>query len=405
MPKKALVRSIEIWNHIQRSTEFGAVVSNAALDWNRVVERKNEIIHKFTSGKEPRLKKLGVDLVRGHARFTSPDSIQVGDNEYTAERFLIGTGSKSANPPIEGIEYAITSQEILDVTELPESLAIIGGGVISLEFAHVFANAGVKVTMVVRGSTLLSSQDAETSQIIQEITESRGINVMTHAETKRITKGSGGHVIHAQLDGKEIEIAADLVLNATGRAPNVDDLGLEQAGIVYTAKGIQVNEYFQTTSPKVYAAGDVIGGLMLTPVAAYEAKAAIRNALRGNVETADYSGVPHAIFTLPPVASVGLSEEKANKKGIEYQTHKAYLKHSGVAIILGEEEGYIKILSEKTTGRIIGFHMVGVHADEIIHAMAIAIKANLTIQALSEVTNVHPTISEMLILMAAEAAK
>lgn len=403
MPKKALVRSIEIWNHIRRSEEFGATLSTPSLHWRKVVERKNEIIERFRSGKEPQLNKLGVDLVRGHAMFTSPSSITVDGQEYTADRFLIGTGSKSSIPPIEGIEHAMDSKEILDIKELPDSLAIIGGGVIGLEFAHIFANAGVKVTMILRGNTLLKSQDSESSQLIHEISENRGIKIVTNAKVEKIFKEDNGHLIQAVVDGEKQQIAADLILNATGRIPNLDQLGLEQAGIHYSVNGIEVNEYLQTSAPSVYAAGDCIGGLMLTPIATYEGRLAVRNAFRGNVQKVDYSSVPHAIFTLPPVASVGLTEDVAKKNGIDFQVHKSFLSQSGVAIILGEEEGYIKILSEKETGRIIGVHMVGLHADEIIHEMAIVMKAKMTIQDLSEVINVHPTISEMLMIMAVEA--
>ncbi|MBM7661844.1 pyruvate/2-oxoglutarate dehydrogenase complex dihydrolipoamide dehydrogenase (E3) component [Bacillus mesophilus] len=392
---------MEVWNNIQQAEEFGANVSDATLNWTRVIERKNTIINKFTSGKEPKLKKLGVEFVRGHAKFASPTSIKVGDSEYYGERFLIGTGSKPSTPAIKGIEHAVTSKEILNLTSLPSSIAILGGGVISLEFAYILASAGVNVTIVLRGNTLLKTMDNETSELVLNMTKERGIEVKTNVHTESVLKhGDGHYTLIGQVDGKTLELETEIVMNATGRTPQVDGLGLENAGVRYSDKGIHVNEYFETTASGIYAAGDVIGGLMLTPIATYEAKLAIRNAIRGNKEKADYTLVPHAIFTMPPIANIGLSEEAAKEKGIEYKVYKSYLKHSAVAIILGEEAGYIKILTDKETGQIIGFHMVGIHADEIVHSMAIAMKAKFTIHDLAEIINVHPTISETLMLMA-----
>lgn len=406
MPKKALVRSIEIWNSIQRAEEFGASVSDSKLDWKKVVSRKNTIIDKFTSGKEPQLKKLGVDFVRGHAKFSSPTTIIVGEEEYSADRFLIGTGSVPSIPKITGIELAITNKDILNLSELPESLIIIGGGVISLEFAYVFASAGVDVTIILRSHTLLSSMDKETSEMVLDITRSRGITVLTEVQTHTIrAKEDHGYVLEGEINGEMVDVEADLILNATGRTPAVNNLGLENAGVEFSSKGIVVNEYFETSTSGIYAAGDVIGGLMLTPIATYEAKIAIRNAIKGTQEMADYSVVPHVIFTSPPIASIGLSEEMALERGVDFDVHKSFLKNSGVAILLGEEEGYMKILTETDTGRIIGFQMVGIHADEIVHSMGIALRAKFTIHDLSEVMNVHPTISETLTLMAGNAVK
>jgi pyruvate/2-oxoglutarate dehydrogenase complex dihydrolipoamide dehydrogenase (E3) component len=391
---------MEVWNTIQRAGQFGAIVSDPKLDWQKVIERKDNIIGKFQNTKEPALKKLGVDLVKGSAKFTSPDTVRVGEQEYTAERFLIGTGSRPSLPPIEGIEYAMTSRELFDLKELPKSLVIIGGGYIGLEFSHIFGTAGVKVTILQRGDSLLRVEDKESSQVIQEITEKRGTNIKTRADVKRIEKSNDGFIVHYNAGDHPEEVHGEVVLISSGRTPNTDDLGLEAAGVEYSKRGIQVNEYLQTTAERIYAAGDCIGGLMLTPVATYEAKIAIRNALKGNHKEPDYTGIPHVVFTLPPVASVGLTEEAAAAKGIDYQVNRVSFSHNGIAILLGEEEGYAKILSEKPSGRIVGAHIVGVHADDLIHEIAIAIKGKMTLQDLSEVIHVHPTMSEALIMLA-----
>jgi dihydrolipoamide dehydrogenase len=405
MPKKALVRSIEVWNTIKRAEEFGASTMNAALHWEKVIERKDQIIGKFLSGKEPYLKKMGVDLIMGEAKFTSPDTIRVGDKEYTAERILIGTGSIPLIPPIEGMEHAKTSKDMFNLKQLPKSMIIIGGGYIGVEFAHIFANAGVKVTILQRGDRLLNTEDRETSEVIQEISVKRGINVQIKADVKRIEKIENGLSVHFNRGNNQERVSADIVLVATGIKPDLEDLGLEAAGVKYSNREIQVNEYLQTTAERIYAAGDSIGGITITPVATYEAKVAIRNAFRGNHQKVDYTVVPHAVFTQPPVASVGLTEEAAKEKGIDYDAHRVPFSHSGTAIILGEEEGFAKILTEKESGRIIGAHMVGAHADEMIHEMAIAMKGKFTLRDLSEVINVHPTMSEALILLAVASTK
>jgi pyruvate/2-oxoglutarate dehydrogenase complex dihydrolipoamide dehydrogenase (E3) component len=396
---------MEVWNTVKRGEEFGASKTDAVLHWPKVVERMEKIVNKFASGKEPYLEKLGVDLVRGEATFTSPEKVRVGDKEYTAERFLIGTGSIPALPPIEGIEHALTSNDMFHLKKLPSSLVIIGGGYIGLEFAHIFANAGAKVTVLQRGDRLLKTEDSESSKIIEEISEKRGINVKTNADVKTIEKTNNEFTVHFNTGNHSDEVRGEIVLAATGIKPDVEGLGLEAAGIEYSNRGIQVNEFLQTQAERVYAAGDSVGGINITPVASYEAKVAVRNAFKGNQERVDYSIVPHSVFTLPPVASVGLTEDAVKDKGIDYDAHKVPFSDNGTAIILGEEEGYAKILTEKESGSIIGAHIVGAHADEMIHEMAIAMMGKLTLQDLSKVIQVHPTMSEGLILLAMAGTK
>lgn len=405
MPKKALVRSIDVWNTINRGEEFGASVQNAKLDWPQVMARKDELIGKFVGGKKPYLKKMGVDYIEGEARFTSPETIQVGDQEYAAERFLIGTGSVPRLPAIEGIEWAKTNRDLLNLNPLPKSMVLVGGGVISLEFAHIYNSVGVDVTILQRGDVLLRTQDRETSDIIQAISEEKGIRVETGVNVQSIAKESEHYVVHYQQGDHTEQIVTHFVAMNVGRVPNVSGLDLEKANVEYDEKGISVNAYLQTSNERIYAGGDCIGGLMLTPKAAYDGKVAVRNAFLGNKEKVDYTLVPHAIFTSPPVASIGMTEDEARKKGVAFGTTKVPFTHNGTTILLGEEKGYAKILYEKQTGRLIGFHMVGVHADDIVHELAIAMRANMTIHELADVIQVHPTVSEAMIELAMEGAK
>ncbi|RKD26765.1 hypothetical protein BEP19_16325 [Ammoniphilus oxalaticus] len=398
MPKKALVRSADVWNTMQDAAEFGIVSEGLQLNWQRVMERKNRLIGSFVGGKGPYLEKMGVDLVMGEAQFISPEAIQVGDTTYTANRFLIGVGSDSARPPIPGIEHAITSKEILFTERLPKSMVVIGGGIIGMEFAHIMASAGTKVTLLHRSERVLPMVDRDSAEAIQEISKKMGIDLQLRADIEKIEQIDDNQlVVHAQVGDRSLQIEAEVVLVATGRRPNIVGLQLDAAGVEYTNRGIKVNEYLQTTAEKIYAAGDAIGGYMFTPIAAHQAKVAVRNALRGNELKPNYEHMTNAIFTQPPISGVGMTEQEAREKELDIVVAKASYNQSGTAILLGETEGHIKIIADKQTGALLGAHFVGADADELIHMMTIAIKAKLTVQDFEEIIPVHPTLAEFLI--------
>ena len=391
---------MDIWNSIKGASQFGIVAENTKLNWREVVQRKNTIIDKFVGGKGPYLEKMGVDLVMGEASFLSPDTLQVGEQTFTADRFLIGTGSESILPPIVGIEHGITSKELLFMDELPASLVVIGGGIIGMEFAHIFASAGSKVSILQRGDRVLKGEDQEVSFAIQEISEKHGIDIYLHCDVNRIRLDPNGkRLVDIKTPEGSFSVEGEAVLVATGRSPAVAGMNLEAAGVEYSKKGIVVNDFFQTTAERIYAAGDAIGGYMFTPIAAHQAKVAVRNALKGNHSKPDYRFMTRAIFTLPAVGSVGLTEEGAKKEGLDYAVGKLPYAHSGTAILLGETEGFFKVIVDKKTHRFIGAHFVGANADELIHLMTVAIKGNLTIDDFVETIPVHPTLAESLIEM------
>lgn len=396
---------MDVWKTVREAETFGVDTSEATFDWQKVQQRMDHWIGKFVSGKEPQLQKWGVDLLRGQAAFTSPNTIRVGDAEYQADRFLIGTGASAKKPDgIQGIDHAVTSKELFSWSSLPESMAIIGGGYIGMEFAHILNQAGVKVTLLQRGERLLKNEDAETSAYARDVTENQGVRIILHTDVKKI-ENHEDHMTVSYLAGDNSEtLSVDTVLNAAGRVPNIRDLNLEKAGVDYRDDGIVVNACMQTSAPSVYAAGDSIGGYMLTPVATREAKTAVQNAFSKRLAKMDYSLVPHAIFTLPPVASVGLTEEKAQQHHVDYGVSKSDLGKNGTAILLDKNEGYVKILWDKNDGTIIGGHMVGAYADEIIYEIAIAMKGRLTVQDLADVTQVHPTFSETFFALAHQAS-
>lgn len=397
MPKKALVRSTNVWNLMKKASEFGIVSSNLELNWQQVMQRKNKWIGQFVGGKGPYLEKMGVELVMGEAQFVSPKEIKVGDTIYSAERFLIGVGSESVLPPIEGIQHAITSKEILFMEQLPESMVVIGGGIIGMEFAHVFASTGTKVTVLHRGDRVLAMEDRDSSEVIQEISTKMGIDIYLHSDVKKIVQKEGKKVVHASAGDSSLQVEVEVVLVATGRKPNIDQLDLSTAGVEYTKRGIQVNDFFQTTSERIYAAGDAIGGYMFTPIAAHQAKIAVRNALKGNQVRPNYSLMTRAIFTQPPIGSVGLTEQQARDKGMDIIVGKASYAHSGTAILSGETEGHLKVIVDKQSREIVGAHFVGANSDELIHMVTVAMKGKLTVDDFMDIIAVHPTLAEFLI--------
>lgn len=382
---------------MKKAADFGILVQSPELNWSQVVQRKNNIIGKFVGGKGPYLEKMGVDLVMGEAQFISPQAVRVGNDVYEAGRFLIGVGSESVLPPFEGIEHGITSKEVLFMESLPKSMVVIGGGIIGMEFAHVFASAGSKITLLQRGDRVLKSEDPDSSRVIEEISRNMGMDIRLHCDVLKIEKSGKKKVVHAKGPDGEFQLEAEVVLVATGRKPSIEGLNLQAAGVEFSKQGIQVNEFLQTTSERIYAAGDAIGGYMFTPIAAHQAKAAVRNALMGNHVQPDYRHMTRAIFTLPPIGSVGLTEEEARKEGLDVAIGMLPYAHSGTAILLGETEGHMKIIIDKRTKQIVGAHFIGADADELIHLVTVAMKGKLTIDDFIEIIPVHPTLAESLI--------
>ncbi|TFB21452.1 NAD(P)/FAD-dependent oxidoreductase [Filobacillus milosensis] len=284
-------------------------------------------------------------------------------------------------------------------------MAIIGGGVIAMEFSHVFASAGVDLTVIEMGDRLLANEDLDSSKSIGEISKELGIEVLLNSKVKKVTKGENGKTVEVETPEGNKTIQVDEVLLAAGRVPNVGGLELEQIGVKVEKTGIQVNEYLQTTVEHIYAGGDGIGGYMLTPVASYEGRIAAKNAIENNIEKVDYSLVTRTTFTHPPVASIGLTEQEAIEKGMEINSNRLDFADVGPAVVLGETRGFVKLISDKKSKHLIGAHIVGPRAEELIHEIAIAMKGKLTITDLSEIISIHPSISEAVIGTAISADK
>jgi pyruvate/2-oxoglutarate dehydrogenase complex dihydrolipoamide dehydrogenase (E3) component len=359
------------------------------LDWRAVIARKNRLVATWGKGKAAGLARQGITVLRGQARFVGPHALRVGARQVTAEKVVIATGSSPGRPPIPGVEHALTSTQLLDRPIQPRRLVVIGGGYIGLEFAFICARAGTRVTVLQSGPAVLPALDDEVRGALLEIARGAGIEVRTGANVTRVSRRS----VTAEVGGKARSFPADTVLAATGRPPEIAGLGVEAAGIAVERGAIKVNQFRQSpTAPHVYAAGDVNGEHQHTPVAWYEGKLVAENALRGNGRPADFSIFPTAAFTIPAVAQVGLTEAEARRRGHRVAVSRAPFADSSAAGIRDETEGLVKAVYEEPTGRLLGVHILGAEAEELIHIAAVAMRGGLTRRDLAGMHYVFPTL-------------
>ena len=351
-------------------------------------ERKQVVVEQLRGGINMLLK--GVEVVQGKAQFKDAKTVTCNGTEYTADKFIIATGSVSASLPIPGADSCITSKEILELTEVPESLCVIGGGVIGLEFASIFRSFGSEVTVLEYCPNILPRFDVDLAKRLKQSLSKRGINIEVQAQVTRI---DGNTVTYIKKE-KEYTAQADKILMAVGRRPNVEGLNLEAAGIDYTRKGITVNDRFETNVPGIYAVGDVTGGIMLAHAATYQGLHAL-NAICGQADSINFDLVPAAVFTMPEVAMVGLTEEQCKEQQLEFRCLKSFYRANGKAVSMDETDGYCKVIVDNN-GKILGAHIMGAHASDLIHEIATAINLGATLDQLQSVIHAHPTLSEVL---------
>ena len=351
-------------------------------------ERKQAVVEQLRSGIDILLK--NVQVVRGRAEFKDSKTVLCNGQEYSADKIIIATGSVSASLPIPGAESCLTSKEILDLTEVPESLCVIGGGVIGLEFASIFRSFGTEVTVLEFCPNILPRFDVDLAKRLKQSLSKRGINIEVQAQVTRI---DGNTVTYIKKD-KEFTVLADKVLMAVGRRPNVDGLNLEAAGVDYTRKGITVNDRFETSVPGIYAVGDVTGGIMLAHAATYQGLHAL-NCICGQTDSIRFDLIPAAVFTMPEVATIGLTEEQCKEQELEVRCLKSFYRANGKAVSMDETDGYCKIIVA-SDGKILGAHLMGAHASDIIHEIAAVMNLGSNLDMLQSVIHAHPTLSEVL---------
>ena len=351
-------------------------------------ERKQAVIEQLRSGIDMLLK--GVEVVQGRAQFKDSKTVTCNGVDYTADKIIIATGSVSASLPVPGAENCITSKEILEFNEVPESLCVIGGGVIGLEFASIFRSFGSEVTVLEFCPNILPRFDSDLAKRLKQSLSKRGINIEVQAQVTRI---DGDTVTYIKKE-KECTVQAEKVLMAVGRRPNTDGLNLEAAGIDYTRKGITVNDRFETSVPGIYAVGDVTGGIMLAHAATYQGLHAL-NCICGQEDSIRFDVVPAAVFTMPEVAMVGLTEEQCKEQQLEFRCLKSFYRANGKAVSMDETDGYCKVIVG-ADGAILGAHIMGAHASDLIHEITTAINLGASLDQLQSVIHAHPTLSEVL---------
>ncbi|AKS38377.1 mercuric reductase [Anoxybacillus gonensis] len=404
VPSKTLLRAGEI-NYLAKNHPFlGLHTSAGTVDLSALIEQKNELVQNLRQAKYINLiDEYGFTLIQGEAVFLDETTVEVNGKKLSANRFLIATGATPAIPNIPGladVEY-VTSTTLLERKEVPKRLAVIGSGYIGIELGQLFHHLGSDVTLMQRSPRLLKTYDQEISEAITKALTTQGVRLLTGVAFERIEQDGNVKKIYVEIDGKKQVIEAEELLIATGRTPNTAALRLEAAGVTTSSRGeIIVNDYLQTTNPRIYAAGDVTLGPQFVYVAAYEGAIAAANAVGGQQKKIQLETIPAVTFSSPAVATVGLTEQQAKEKGYEVKTSVLPLEAVPRAIVNHETVGVFKLVADAKTGKLLGAHVVAEHAGEIIYAATLAIKFGLTINDLRETLAPYLTMAEGLKLVA-----
>ncbi|MBQ9462444.1 MAG: NAD(P)/FAD-dependent oxidoreductase [Bacteroidales bacterium] len=358
-------------------------------------ERKHAVVEQLTGGINQLMRNPLITVVQGVASLGCGHCVDVRADDgstlhFDADAIIIATGSVSASLPIPGAEKALDSSAMLELSEVPERLCVIGGGVIGLEFASIYRKFGSEVTVLEFCPNILPRFDVDLAKRLKASLVKRGIKIETSA---RVTAIEDGAVRWSKSD-KEFETAADCILMAVGRRPNLASLNLDEAGIEYTPRGIVVDENMQTNRPGIYAVGDITGGMMLAHVASAQGRKALAHII-GEACLIDMSVVPAAVFTVPEAATVGLTEEEC--AGRDISVGKANYRANGKAVASGEADGWCKVIADKATGKIIGAHILGAHSSDLIHEAAVLIALGATAGQAGDIIHAHPTLSEVLL--------
>lgn len=384
---------------MRRAGEFGLQAGPLGVDFRKIIARKDEIVRKSVENDAFRrmLQESGISLLEASATFLSPHELRVNGDGVRADRFIIATGSVPAVPPIQGLKETgyITSDEALQLQALPKSIVIIGAGAIGLEFAEFFAPLGSRVTVLEMLPRALPQEDEEISEAIQAYMEQDGIEFYTNAKVVRVTRNGDLKVVTAETAEGTKTFAAEEILVATGRKPLTDGLGVQTAGVELDRGFVVKDSELRTSQEHILTAGDVAGGYLFTHKAVYEGEIATHNALSEVTLEADYMAVPRVTFAEPQVGSVGLTERQAKEAGHEVRTAKVYLKNMGKGPAIGETKGFVKLVADDKTGRLLGWHVVSHLANEVIMEGVLAIRKGLTVMDIAGTIHPHPTIPEM----------
>ena len=399
IPTKALLHSVEILESARKGKDYGVNVGEPSIDFVKMMSRKNAVVNTLVTGVQHLMRSNAIEVIKGTGRVISPTEVEVDSGQkesVKAARIVLAPGSVPLVVPIPGVNGSgvITSDDALQLSEIPQSLLVIGGGAIGVEFATIFAKLGTKVTIVEMLPQIIPTEDHELSMSLKRVLEGDGIKIFTSAQVSRIEDApEGNKLISVAIGEGEQKLTAKLVLVAVGRKPNIEGLGLESVGIKTERGSITVNDRMETNIPGIYAAGDAIGGTLLAHVASAEGVVAIENAL-GKDSVIDYRVVPRCIYTMPEVAAVGLTESQAREEGLNLKVSRFPFTANPRALILGQPDGLVKVLSDAKSGEIFGTHIFGPQATELISEVALAMKMEATVSEISSTIHAHPTLSE-----------
>jgi glutathione reductase (NADPH) len=391
-PKKYLVAAAEVAHLSHQMARIG-IQPVAQIDWPALMRSKAAFTDAVPDRTVKDFQEAGIEQLYGTARFISPDEVAVDSGlSVRAEHIVIATGSKTARLDIPGAEFTVTSDEFLELAQLPRRVAFIGGGYIAMEFAHVAHAAGAKVSVLQRSNRILKRFDAELTSQLLEASLADGITITMGFDVCNVERSGGAFIVHGSA-GCAQAVEADLVVNCAGRVPDLDDLDLEAGGIDRSPDGVAVNEFLQSIgNPRVYAIGDACdAGPQLATVADMEAAIAAENILNGNRRITDYQGVPSVVFTQPPLAQVGMTENEAGSSGLHFRINRGSMSAWPSSRRIGQEYSFYKVLLEEESGRILGAHLLGHNAGEVINIFAMAMKFGLSNQDLKKMLWAYPT--------------
>lgn len=398
VPKKLFVYASQFQEAFNDASGFGWNVGDTAFDWPILRDRKNEEILRLNGIYRNLLANSGCHLIEGRGSLIDDHTVEVDGQQYTAERILVATGGWPFIPDIPGKEHIISSNEVFYLEDFPKRAVVVGGGYIAVEFAGIFAGLGVDTHLIYRGDLFLRGFDRDLREFVAQEVEKKGVNLHFNNNIDAIEKQVDGSLLLTLSDGSQQ--VTDCVLYATGRVPNVVGLGLEKLGIAQQKNGaIIVNDTFQTNVPSIYAIGDVIDRVQLTPVALAEGMALVRHLYQQGSAQVDYDLIPTAVFCQPNIGTVGLSEEQAREQGIDIDIYRSEFRAMKHTMSGNTERTLMKMIVDKITDKVLGVHMVGPDAGEIIQGMGVALKAGATKAVFDATIGIHPTAAEEFVTM------
>src|SRR5438445_3093074 len=396
IPTKALLQSSELYTMARDGAAFGLVADNVGFDWAAAQKRKSSVVDQLVKGVEGLLKAGGVTSYKGSARLAGKGVVDVGGDQLHGKDIIIATGSAVARIPLPGADLTIDSDQILELKEAPRRLAVIGGGVVGMEFAAMFAALGSKVTVLEMLPQVLAMVDSDLVAVYTKHLAKLGGEIHTDSKVSEVVKRNGALQVRFSTGGEGGAVDADQVLLAVGRVPFTQGLDAEKAGVKLERGRVVVDDHLRTTADGVWAIGDVIGGIMLAHVASYEGVCAVENIAGHGDRVPDYHAAPNCIYTEPEIAHVGLGEKEARDKGIAVRIGRFPFAASGRALTLGQSEGFAKVIADADSGRLLGAHIIGPRATDLISEATLAVQNGLTLEQIDLTIHAHPTLPESL---------